>query len=62
MLTILDLKDVYMTVYLSAGVAGQITTMTNPLVARIERVTHCYGHRLALNDVTLDIPARCMAD
>ena len=35
--------------------------MTNPVVARIERVTHRYGHRLALNDVTLDIPARCMA-
>jgi ribosome-dependent ATPase len=35
--------------------------MSNPVVARIERVTHCYGHRSALNDVTLDIPARCMA-
>ena len=35
--------------------------MTNPVVARIERVTHRYGQRLALNDVTLDIPARCMA-
>jgi ribosome-dependent ATPase len=35
--------------------------MTNPVVARIERVTHRYGHRLALNDLTLDIPARCMA-
>lgn len=35
--------------------------MTNPVVARIERVTHRYGLRLALNDVTLDIPARCMA-
>jgi ribosome-dependent ATPase len=35
--------------------------MSNPVVARIERVTHRYGHRSALNDVTLDIPARCMA-
>ncbi len=35
--------------------------MTNPVVARIEGVTHRYGHRSALNDVTLDIPARCMA-
>jgi ribosome-dependent ATPase len=35
--------------------------MTNPVVATVERVTHRYGHRLALNDLTLDIPARCMA-
>lgn len=35
--------------------------MTNPVVAAVERVTHRYGHRLALNDLTLDIPARCMA-
>ena len=35
--------------------------MTNPVVATVERVTHRYGQRLALNDLTLDIPARCMA-
>jgi ribosome-dependent ATPase len=35
--------------------------MTNNVVARIERVTHRYGKRFALNDLTLDIPAQCMA-
>jgi ribosome-dependent ATPase len=35
--------------------------MTNPVVARVERVTHRYGKTFALNDLTLDIPARCMA-
>ena len=35
--------------------------MTNAIVASVERVTHRYGKTLALNDLTLDIPARCMA-
>ena len=35
--------------------------MTNTVVARLERVTHRYGQRFALNDLTLDIPAQCMA-
>jgi ribosome-dependent ATPase len=35
--------------------------MTDPVVARVERVTHRYGKRFALNDLTLDIPAHCMA-
>jgi len=35
--------------------------MTNNVVARVERVTHRYGKTLALNDLTLDIPAQCMA-
>ena len=35
--------------------------MTNPVVARVERVTHRYGKTFALNDLTLDIPAHCMA-
>ena len=34
--------------------------MTDP-VARVEHVTHRYGKTLALNDLTLDIPAGCMA-
>src|SRR5499426_955053 len=34
--------------------------MTDAVVARIERVTHRYGRRFALNDLTLEIPARCM--
>jgi len=34
--------------------------MINAVVASIERVTHRYGKRLALNDFTLDIPAQCM--
>src|SRR5262245_62219486 len=34
--------------------------MTDAVVARIERVTHRYGRRFALNDLALDIPARCM--
>ena len=32
-----------------------------PIVASIERVTHRYGKTFALNDLTLDIPAQCMA-
>ncbi|MGO9943809.1 MAG: ribosome-associated ATPase/putative transporter RbbA [Rhodoblastus sp.] len=35
--------------------------MTAPIVARVEGVTHRYGKTLALNDLTLDIPAQCMA-
>jgi ribosome-dependent ATPase len=35
--------------------------MTNPVVASVERVTHRYGKTFALNDLTLDIPANCMA-
>jgi ribosome-dependent ATPase len=35
--------------------------MTKPVVARVERVTHRYGKVSALNDLTLDIPANCMA-
>ena len=34
--------------------------MTDAVVARIERVTHRYGKTIALNDLTLDIPAQCM--
>jgi len=30
-------------------------------IARIERVTHRYGKTFALNDLSLDIPAQCMA-
>jgi ribosome-dependent ATPase len=35
--------------------------MTNAVVASIERVTHRYGKTFALSDLTLDIPAQCMA-
>jgi len=35
--------------------------MTNPVVASVERVTHRYGKAFALNDLTLEIPAHCMA-
>jgi ribosome-dependent ATPase len=35
--------------------------MSDTVIARIERVTHRYGKVLALNDLTLDVPARCMA-
>lgn len=34
--------------------------MTNPIVAKIEQVTHRYGNTFALNDLTLDIPAQRM--
>ena len=34
--------------------------MTNNVIARVERVTHRYGKTLALDDLTLDIPAHCM--
>jgi ribosome-dependent ATPase len=34
--------------------------MTDAVIAQIERVTHRYGTTIALNDVTLDIPAHCM--
>jgi ribosome-dependent ATPase len=35
--------------------------MTDPVVARIKRVTHRYGATFALSDLGLDIPAHCMA-
>ena len=35
--------------------------MTVPVIASVERVTHRYGKTFALNDLTLDIPAQCMA-
>ena len=35
--------------------------MTDPVVARIKRVTHRYGATFALSDLRLDIPANCMA-
>ncbi len=35
--------------------------MTTPIVASIEQVTHRYGKTFALDDLTLDIPAQCMA-
>src|SRR5271165_5975535 len=35
--------------------------MTNSVVASVERVTHRYGKTFALKDLTLDIPAHCMA-
>jgi ribosome-dependent ATPase len=31
-----------------------------PLAARVQRLSHQYGRTVALDDVTLDIPARCM--
>jgi ribosome-dependent ATPase len=34
--------------------------MTDAVVARLERVTHRYGKTIALDDLTLDIPAQCM--
>jgi ribosome-dependent ATPase len=35
--------------------------MTDTVVARVEQVTHRYGRTSALSDLTLDIPAHCMA-
>ena len=35
--------------------------MANDIVARIEGVRHRYGKAIALNDLTLEIPAQCMA-
>ncbi|HLG80235.1 MAG TPA: ribosome-associated ATPase/putative transporter RbbA [Bradyrhizobium sp.] len=35
--------------------------MSAPILASIERVTHRYGKTLALDDLTLEIPAQCMA-
>lgn len=35
--------------------------MSKATIARIERVTHQYGKTFALNDLTLDFPAQCMA-
>jgi ribosome-dependent ATPase len=35
--------------------------MTDAFVARIKRVTHRYGTTFALNDLSLDVPAQCMA-
>ena len=35
--------------------------MSKAIIASVERVTHRYGKTLALDDLTLDIPAQCMA-
>jgi ribosome-dependent ATPase len=35
--------------------------MTDTVIARVQEVTHRYGRAFALNDLTLDIPAQCMA-
>jgi ribosome-dependent ATPase len=35
--------------------------MSEAIVARVEGVTHRYGKTFALNDLTLEIPGRCMA-
>jgi ribosome-dependent ATPase len=34
--------------------------MTDGVIARVERVSHRYGKRVALDDVTIEIPARRM--
>src|SRR5713101_6302940 len=34
--------------------------MTDAVIAKLEGVTHRYGKTIALNDLTLDIPAQCM--
>ncbi len=34
--------------------------MTQDVVAALKGVTHRYGKRVALDNVSLDIPARCM--
>ena len=34
--------------------------VTTPAAARVQRLSHRYGRTVALDDVTLDIPARCM--
>jgi ribosome-dependent ATPase len=34
--------------------------MTDTVVASVQQITHRYGKVLALNDLTLDIPSRCM--
>ena len=35
--------------------------MSAPVVASVEHVTHRYGKKNALDDLTLEIPAHCMA-
>lgn len=35
--------------------------MTNPSVARLSAVTHRYGATAALDDISMDVPAGCMA-
>ena len=44
-----------------AELAVKLPVMSKATIARIERVTHQYGKTFALNDLTLDIPAQCMA-
>ena len=34
--------------------------MTSPVAARVQGLVHRYGRTVALDDVTVDIPARCM--
>ena len=35
--------------------------MTDTVVARVEQLTHRHGKAFALNGLTLDVPAQCMA-
>ena len=34
--------------------------MTSPAAAQVQQLSHHYGRTVALDDVTLEIPARCM--
>jgi ribosome-dependent ATPase len=44
----------------AGGLGGEASAMTDGAVAKVEHVSHHYGTTVALNDVTLEIPARRM--
>lgn len=45
---------------MAGGLAGEASEMTDAVVASLVHVSHHYGSRVALRDITLDVPARRM--
>jgi ribosome-dependent ATPase len=45
---------------MAGGLAGEASEMTDAVVASLVHVSHHYGGRVALDDITLDVPARRM--
>jgi ribosome-dependent ATPase len=45
---------------MACGLAGEASEMTDAVVASLVQVSHHYGSRAALDDITLDVPARRM--
>ncbi len=45
---------------MACGLAGEASAMTDAMVASLVQVSNHYGSRAALDDITLDVPARRM--